>query len=201
MKELKELLKPICAQVPKTYHEALEPVISVAVELSLEGREGHRVGSLFVLGDSETVLAHSRPLILDPMHGHPEEVRRIDRPEMRATIKELAQLDGAFVLSASGEVVSACRIIDIPASDVELPMGLGSRHFAAASITRATGAAAVVLSKSSVIRVFYRGELIGEILPGQWLPWDVTVHLRLPYSQSTQYGLTVLSKAAAEESS
>jgi diadenylate cyclase len=200
MKELREMLKPICARVPRNYHKALEQVISVAIELSLEGREGHRVGSLFILGDSEAVLAHSRLLILDPLHGHPEEVRQVDRPEMRATIKELAQLDGAFVLTASGEAESACRIIDIPASDVDFPMGLGSRHFAAASITHATDAAAVVLSKSSVIRVFYRGDLIGEILPGQWLPWDVTVHMRLPYSQSTQYGLTVLSKGAAEKS-
>jgi diadenylate cyclase len=199
VRELTELLRPICALVPPEYRQALEKVISVAIELSLEGREGHKVGTLFVLGDSDVALSHSRPLILDPLYGHPDELRPVDRPEMRETLKELAQLDGAFILSASGEALSACRIIDIPASDLDFPLGLGSRHFAAACITQATKAVAVVLSKSSVIRVFHAGEIIGEILPGQWIPWDVTVHMRLPYSESTEYGLTVLSKGEAAD--
>lgn len=149
---------------------------------------------MFVLGDSDAVLSHSRPLILDPLRGQPQEMRRVDRPEIRETLKELSQLDGAFVLSGSGEAISASRIIDSPASALDFPMGLGSRHFAAASITQATKAVAVVLSKSSVIRVFYGGAIIGEILPCGWTPWDVTIHIAFPYSEVTQGSLTVLSE-------
>lgn len=33
------------------------------------------VGALFVVGDCDAVLAQSRPLILDPLHGHPRDRR------------------------------------------------------------------------------------------------------------------------------
>jgi DNA integrity scanning protein DisA with diadenylate cyclase activity len=165
----------------------------------MEGREGRKVGTMFVIGDSDLVLSHSRRLILDPLYGHPEEQRMIGSPEARATLKALAQLDGAFVLSSNGVARSAARIIDMPAADLDFPMGLGSRHYAAASISKATDAVAVVLSKSAVIRVFYAGALIGEILPGNWMPWEVSVHMRLPYSESTEHGLTVLSREARGE--
>ena len=51
--------------------EVFEQAFSLAVQLSAEGREGRRVGALFVLGDSEQVLAQSRSLVLNPFHGHP----------------------------------------------------------------------------------------------------------------------------------
>ena len=50
--------------------------------------------TLFVVGESETVLKHSRPMILDPLYSHPHESKRIDDPNVRETLKELAQLDG-----------------------------------------------------------------------------------------------------------
>ena len=65
--------------------------------LAREGREGRRIGTIFTLGDEEAVLARSRPLILDPMSGHPASSRHITDLNLRGTIKELAQLDGAFV--------------------------------------------------------------------------------------------------------
>jgi DNA integrity scanning protein DisA with diadenylate cyclase activity len=43
----------------------------------LEGREGRRVGTLFTLGDEDAVLARSRPLLLDPLSGHPESERHV----------------------------------------------------------------------------------------------------------------------------
>lgn len=198
MDELRQLLSPICSLVAPDVRDALEQVISLAIELSMEGREGRRVGTMFVIGDADLVLSHSRPLILDPLYGHPKELRMVDTEEARATLKALAQLDGAFVISADGVARSAARIIDIPAADLDFPMGLGSRHYAAATLSRATKAVAVVLSKSSVIRIFYGGVLIGEILPGNWMAWEVSVHLRLPYSESTEHGLTVLSREGEE---
>ena len=45
------------------------------------------------------MLARSRPLILDPLSGHPESSRHITNLNLRGTIKELVQLDGAFVVT------------------------------------------------------------------------------------------------------
>src|SRR4029453_6842556 len=99
----------------------LEPTIELAVEIAREGREGRRIGTLFTFGDADAVLMRSRPLILDPLAGHTEEARQIRDPNLRGTIKELAQLDGAFVVSDQGIVVSACRFFDAMVSQVGFP--------------------------------------------------------------------------------
>lgn len=72
----------------------LRRVVELAVEIAREGREGRRIGTLFVVGDSEAVLAPSRPLILDPLAGRPEAKKRVKDPGVRETLKELAQLGG-----------------------------------------------------------------------------------------------------------
>ncbi|HSK16922.1 MAG TPA: diadenylate cyclase [Gaiellaceae bacterium] len=148
----------------------LEEVVNLAVELAREGREGRKIGTLFVIGDVESVLDQSRSLILDPLYGHPDDVLRVERADFRETVKELAQLDGAFVLGDDGTFVSAGRYIDVDVTDPTnfLP-GLGTRHAAGASISRTTGAIAVVVSQSSVVRVFSRGEVRAEIIPELFL--------------------------------
>ena len=63
-------------------------VVDLAVEIAREGREGRKIGTLFVVGDSEAVIGHSRPMILDPLAGHPGETKRITDPtNVRETIK------------------------------------------------------------------------------------------------------------------
>lgn len=148
----------------------LEEVVNLAVELAREGREGRKIGTLFVIGDVETLMDQSRALMLDPLYGHPDELLRIELPEFRETVKELAQLDGAFLLRDDGTFVSAGRFVDV---DVTAPEnffpGLGTRHAAAASISRTTGAIAVAVSQSSVVRVFAGGEIRAEIIPELFL--------------------------------
>jgi DNA integrity scanning protein DisA with diadenylate cyclase activity len=146
-----------------------QPIIEVALEIAREGREGLRIGTLYTIGDAERVLAHSRPLILDPIACHPTEARHISSADLRGTLKELAQLDGAFIFDHHGRVVAGCRYLDATASDIELPMGLGSRHLAAASISKVTQAIAVVVSESAIVRIFEGGRLIGDIIPELWL--------------------------------
>jgi DNA integrity scanning protein DisA with diadenylate cyclase activity len=158
------------AQCTEKRRRTLEEVIQLAVEIAREGREGRKIGTLFVVGDVENVLAQSRSLLLDPLYGHPGELLRVDLPEFRETVKEFAQLDGAFVLGDDGVFVSAGRFIDV---DVGAPTnflpGLGTRHAAGASVSRTTGAIAVVVSQSSVVRVFAGGELRAEIVPELYL--------------------------------
>jgi diadenylate cyclase len=104
----------------------------------------------------------------------------------------LAQLDGAFVISDEGVVVSACRYLDATASGVEMPLGLGSRHFAAASISTVTQTIAIVVSESAMVRVFDDGKLIAEVLPELWLLSRYSVQLRGPFSEERFRDLTVL---------
>ena len=169
MERRTKLFEEICSERREVDTQVLERTVALAVEIAREGREGRKIGTLFVVGDSEAVLRHSKPLILDPLHGHPDESKRIDDPDVRETLKELAQLDGAFVVSNEGVVVSAARYIDTVSEGVQVPLGLGSRHMAAASVSKQTNAVAV--SESSTVRMFDDGELVSEIIPEIWM-WD-----------------------------
>lgn len=163
------MFESILCQLPPFDPAILEPLIELAVEIAREGREGRRIGTIFTVGDEQAVLAKSRPLILDPLAGHPPEQRSIHDSNLRGTIKELAQLDGAFVVSNSGVFEAACRYLDAAAEGIDVPLGLGSRHVAGASITRTTQAVAIVVSQSSVVRLFCHGDLVAEILPELWM--------------------------------
>jgi DNA integrity scanning protein DisA with diadenylate cyclase activity len=139
--------------------ELLEVVMQIAFEVAHEGREGSHVGALFVIGDTENVLKHSRPRIINPFHGHPRQERLVYPVENRHTIKQYAQLDGATLISEDGVVEAAGRYVQVN-WDVYLQGGLGGRHLAGASISKDTKAVAVVVSSSNVIRVFKGGEQV-----------------------------------------
>jgi DNA integrity scanning protein DisA with diadenylate cyclase activity len=164
-----KVLEEICSRQREVNTRVLEETVSLAVEIAREGREGPKIGTLFVVGDSGEVIKRSKPLILDPLHGHPDESKQIENPDMRETIKELAQLDGAFLVSNAGVVLSAARYIDAASDSLDLPLGLGSRHMAGASISLHTNAVAVVVSESSMVRMFDDGELVSEIVPELWM--------------------------------
>src|SRR5690349_5985875 len=101
--------KVICSKLTGCREDILEPLLELAIEIAREGREGRRIGTLFTMGDAEAVMAWSRPLILNPFTGHPAHQRHITSPELWGTVKELAQLDGAFVVSEEGHFVAAAR--------------------------------------------------------------------------------------------
>src|SRR6202046_3875605 len=145
------MFESILCEVTEYEPDVLEPVIELAVEIAREGREGRRVGTLFTLGDEKAVLAKSRPLILDPLMGHPDSSRHISNLNLRGTIKELAQLDGGFVVSHDGFALSACGYLDAVAARLEGRLGLGSRHIAAANMSAVTKAVGIVVSESSVV--------------------------------------------------
>ena len=193
----KGLFKEICSERRGVDTRVLEQVVTLAVEIAREGREGRKIGTLFVVGDSEEVLKGSRPLILDPLAGHPNESKHIADSNVRETLKELALLDGAFVVSDEGVVLSAARYIDTVSDSLNVPLGLGSRHMAAASVSHRTNAVAVAVSESSMVRVFDDGELISEITPELWMLGRYSSYLEgLP--ATTRRGddeVTVVSRA------
>ncbi len=175
-----DALREVCSGRSGVNPDTLEAVVSLAVEIAREGREGRKIGTLFVVGDTDAVLAQSRPLVLDPLYGHPDDARRVADPAFRETVKELAQLDGGFIVRNDGVVVSAARYIDASTEGIDIPLGLGSRHMAGASITLRTEAVAVVASESSVVRMFDRGEIVAEILPELWMLRRYAADLGLP---------------------
>jgi len=150
----------------------LSAAVGLAMEIAREGREGNPVGSLFVVGDSQNVLEASRPLILNPFQGYSEDQRRITDPDLAETVKEIAQIDGAFVIRHDGVILSAGRYLDTPAKGIQLLKGLGTRHLAAAAISKATEAIAITVSSSTrTVRIFRRGKIVMQSSPlrGLWI--------------------------------
>ena len=163
-----EMLAPLAGDEelsPDSGAEVIERVLEVATALGNQGREGRHVGAIFVVGDAGRVLSMSRPLILNPFRGHPEEERDIMDKGLEETIKELSSIDGAFVVRGDG-VVEGCGVLLKTAGQeaFELPRGLGARHHAAAGITAVTRATAVTVSESTGnVMVFRGGKAILEV--------------------------------------
>lgn len=146
---------------PDVKPEVFERVLGIAMELSVEGREGRPVGCLFVLGDTMKVEKMTKPLVLNPFFGYKEEDRNILNPFMDETVKEFSNLDGAFTIRGDGVLVSAGSLIYAPDYHHSLPSGLGSRHAAAAAISLATHCISIVVSSSTgQVTVFRRGVLL-----------------------------------------
>ena len=195
MDEKTALFRELCSKRRGVSAEVLTQTIALAVEIAREGREGRKIGTLFVVGDSGEVMKNSKSLILDPLQGHPEDLKRIGDPNVRETLKELAQLDGAFVVSNAGVVLSAARYIDTISEGLNVPLGLGSRHMAAASVSKYTDAVSVAVSESSMVRMFDDGELISEIIPEVWMMNGYNTQVQGPTYTRSQDNVTVLSRA------
>ena len=141
----------------------IRDVLEVAIELGKKGQKGKPVGALFVVGDAGKVMNKSRPLSYNPFeksHVH------VGDPIVNVMLKEFSRLDGAFVVSDAGKIVSAYRYLEPSAEGVDIPKGLGARHMAAGAITRDTNAVAIVLSESDgMVRAFKGGRLVLELDP------------------------------------
>ncbi len=141
-----------------------EKVLRIALELAHEGREGKPVGTLFVLGDHREVLKCSLQGRINPFRGYTEKERNILDDSMGDTVKEIAKMDGAFIVKGTGVIVAACTTLRPSIAGEALPQGLGARHAAAAAITAATKSIAITLSESTGdVRVWRRGAMITEI--------------------------------------
>lgn len=146
--------------------ETLKTVVDLAVEIGREGREGKPIGTMFVVGDTRKVLAHCQPAGFDPVKGYSRTERDLFDPRVREAIKEVAGLDGAFIVSPDGTVEKAAQLVDAPYANLTLSKGLGSRHWAGAAISKSTNAIAVVVSQSSgTVRLFQNGEVMLRIEP------------------------------------
>lgn len=141
-------------------------VIDIALDIGALGREGKPVGTTFIIGDEEAVLASSHQLVFNPFKGYPKKERAITRPEVVESIKELAQLDGAIIISGGGIVEAAGRNLNAERAASKQLRGLGARHRSAAGITRKTAAIAIVVSESTgKITIFEKGKVVTTLEP------------------------------------
>ena len=150
----------------KAEPSVIRDVVELSIELGKKGQKGKPIGALFVVGDAGNVMEKSRELSYNPFeksHVH------VGDPIVNVMLKEFSRLDGAFVISDSGKIVSAYRYLEADGEGIDIPRGLGTRHMAAASITRDTNAVSVVLSESDrMVRVFKSGELVLELDPEEY---------------------------------
>jgi len=158
--------------------DTLRLVVDLATEIGREGREGKPVGTIFVVGDTRKVLQMCRPVNFNPFRGYSRAERDLHDRRVREQIKDIAQLDGAIIISRDAIAEAACMYLDAPAEDLPLSKGLASRHIAAAAISRATQAVAIAVSQSSgTVRLFLRGEVVMQIeplaRPQIWQPFRV----------------------------
>src|SRR3989338_2703670 len=144
--------------------EVFQAVLHLSLELAEKGREGKPIGTIFVVGDVEKVLPLTKQMIINPFKGYDEEERNILSPSLKETIREFAAMDGAFVISGDGVVVTAGCYLSAAIEEANLQRGLGSRHLAAAGITSLTNAVAFVISESSGdVRIFKNGKVLTQI--------------------------------------
>jgi DNA integrity scanning protein DisA with diadenylate cyclase activity len=143
--------------------DVIRDVFELVIELGRKGQKGEPVGALFVVGDAGKVMNKSRPLSYNPFE---KSHVNVGDSIVNVMLKEFSRLDGAFVISDSGKIVSAYRYLEPSAEGTDVPKGLGTRHMAAAAVTRDTNAVAIVLSESDgLVRAFKGGELHLELDP------------------------------------
>lgn len=145
VKECQERIKP----------EVMSAIMKISFDIALTGREGKKVGSAFIVGDSEEVMKRSHQIILNPYEGHDEASRNILDKRNWESIKEFAQLDGVFVVDEAGFIHAAGRYLDVDGKNIDIEKGLGGRHVSAAAISRDTVAIAITVSESGgVLRIY-----------------------------------------------
>jgi len=144
--------------------QVIDALIQLALQIGQEGFEGHPVGTIIAIGDHNAVLEKSRQLTLNPFQGLSESERNILDPKIRDAVKNFSVLDGAFVIREDGVVLAAGRYLSPGDGEATVPLGLGARHTAAAAMTSATKAIALVVSQTSgAVRLFKDGKTVLEL--------------------------------------
>jgi len=161
--------------------DVLRAVVDLATEIGREGREGLPVGTILVVGDTRKVLGMSHFQNFNPFRGYSRAERDVRKRDVREQIKEIAKLDGAILIGRDGIAEAACLHLGARGDGVNMRKGFGSRHMAAAGISKQTSAIAFAVSQSSgSVRVFQDGEEVLHIeplaRPHVWQPFKLETH-------------------------
>ncbi len=155
-------------QVPEGFTESHLPrgvrlevvlrALHLAAELGSQGREGKSVGTIIVIGDDKRLANYTQQMILNPFTGYSETDRNILDPGLSETFKELAKIDGAFIVSGDGTLQAVGTHLAGRPDPQEMEAGLGARHAAALGITASADVLAICLSESTgTITLYHKG--------------------------------------------
>jgi diadenylate cyclase len=136
-----------------------------AIELGRGGRESRKIGTSFIIGDAEKVMAQSRQCAINPYDGKKREQRMVQTKGNIENIKNLSLLDGAFVIDGSGFIYASSRHLLADSIDIDLPEGYGTRHASVAAMTRCTQSVGIVVSESGgTVTIFRSGKIAKQII-------------------------------------
>jgi PAS domain S-box-containing protein len=146
--------------------EVFDIIFHAAIDLGRGGRESRKVGTSFVIGDAKNVMAYSRQSSINSFEGKDQGQRMIQKQGNIENIKNLALLDGAFVIDGSGLIYASSRHLLADSSDIDIPEGFGTRHVSVAAMTKVTRSVGIVVSESGgTITIFKDGKLAKQIEP------------------------------------
>ncbi len=141
-------------------------LLDVAIEIGMFGIEGRPLGTIFVYGSTAQVLRRSRQLTFNPYRGYSARSRNVALAEVRESLKIFSQMDGAIVIDEDGTVVAAGRFLLVPSGETPIVRGKGTRHQAAAFLSRETGALAIVVSETAGrVTLFSDGKMVFDLAP------------------------------------
>lgn len=146
--------------------EVFDILFHTAIQLGRGGRESRKIGTAFVIGDAERVMAHSRQCSINAFEGKDHRQRTIQDRGTIENIKNLSLLDGAFVIDGSGFIHASSRHLLADVTDIGIPQGFGTRHASVAAMTKITRSIGIVVSESGgTITLFKDGKLVKQIEP------------------------------------
>ena len=146
--------------------EVFDILFHTAIQLGRGGRESRKIGTSFVIGDAEKVMAHSRQCSINSFEGKDHGQRTIQDRGTIENIKNLSLLDGAFVIDGSGFIHASSRHLLADITDIGIPQGFGTRHASVAAMTKITRSIGIVVSESGgTITLFKDGKLVKQIEP------------------------------------
>jgi DNA integrity scanning protein DisA with diadenylate cyclase activity len=174
--------------------DVLRAVVDLATEIGREGREGQPIGTILVVGDTRKVLSLSHFQNFNPFRGYSRAERDVRKRDVREQIKEIAKLDGAILIGRDGIAEAACLHLGAGVDGVKIRKGFGSRHMAAAGVSKQTSAIAFAVSQSSgSVRVFQKGVDVLHIEP------LARPHVWQPFKLETQEPVPLDEQAASTE--
>ena len=142
----------------------IESIIDISLEISKEGREGKKIGTAFIIGESSEISKYLKQLIINPFQTLDKKIKITDT-SIKETVKEFSQLDGVFVIDQEGNIISSGTYIDIDTSNLDSSYsGFGTKHRSCLALTKETNAIAIVVSESGgSIRILKKGKVVLKI--------------------------------------
>jgi len=144
----------------------IKATLDIALELGAFGIEGRPVGTMFVIGDTASVLKLSRQGMFNPFKGYEDKYKNILDPALRGTVREFSQIDGAFIVRDDGVISAGGRLLLMPKGTAPILKGMGARHNSAAFITKETDSIAVVVSQTTgSVTLISKGRILFTLNP------------------------------------